>query len=158
MAREARSKIVQQEVAYESFHTAAKNNHDHVNQIYEQGHNQAKRWFQFGLIAASIGFVIILGGAVIALFTAANIAGVLTSIASIVPGAISALYMNPDNKAQAPIGSIQTDNKGMDLVEPLYPCIKRIPLLTRRSFLLMRSDQKLPMWIPILLSQLAKLI
>src|SRR6202040_2021531 len=69
----------------------AKNTREQLNQIQIQCTNQAKYWYMGALIAAIISFLIIIIGALIVLYSGDN-AGILTSIASIIPGAASALF------------------------------------------------------------------
>src|SRR5581483_4294805 len=82
----------QQGEVYERISKAVKTDREQLNQIYEQGNYQAKQWFQCSLVAATITFIVIIAGAAIAIFTATNIAGILTSIASIVPAAMATLF------------------------------------------------------------------
>jgi repressor LexA len=87
-----------QEAAYERITTAAKNTRDQLNQIYEQSHRQAKYWFRLGLAAAVIGFSVIISGAIVAMLTV-SLVGILTSIASVIPGSIAALFFQQAKEA-----------------------------------------------------------
>lgn len=69
-----------------------------MNQIQGLGHHQANRWFQMGLVAAIIGFLVIIIGAILAMFTV-GITGILTSIASIIPGTVSVLFFQQAKEA-----------------------------------------------------------
>jgi len=61
---------IQQEAAYERIIIAAKSTRAQLDQIFDQGRSQAKSWFQFSLIAAFIGFLVILSGVGVAIATA----------------------------------------------------------------------------------------
>lgn len=80
-----------QEVAYENLKTTSETTHQQLNQIYDQGHNQANNWYLFSIIAALISFLIIIAGAIMTMFFA-NLSGILTSIAGVIPGTISVLF------------------------------------------------------------------
>jgi len=71
--------VVQQEAAYERISLAAKTTREQLNQIHSQGHHQAKYWFQFSIVAAIIGFLVLLGSVVVAILTTNVALGVLTS-------------------------------------------------------------------------------
>ena len=98
-ARKVVDLAAQQEAAYKRLTNAAETANTHLNQIYDQGHCQAKHWFKLGIIAASIGFLIILIGAVIAMFSTNISSGILTSLAATIPGAVAALFFQQAKEA-----------------------------------------------------------
>lgn len=58
---------------------------------YEQTREQAKGWYRFSLIAAALGFVLIVSGAIVAI-SGLTTAGIITALSSIIPNVAAALF------------------------------------------------------------------
>jgi len=74
--------------------------------VYEQQRDEAKQWFRFTLIAAALGFIIIVAGIIFILLLARGpnylgyiTAGIVTSISGVVINVISTLFLRQSNNA-----------------------------------------------------------
>jgi hypothetical protein len=74
---------------------------------YKQTREQAQGWFRLSLIAAGIGFLLIAIG-VIALLLGQTTAGVITTIASLIPNTAAALFFVQSKTANERVDAIQS--------------------------------------------------
>src|SRR6266849_2290300 len=97
--------VTPKDAAYERIANAANATRKQLEQIYEQGREQAKQWSLFSLIAAILGFLVILGG-IIAVLTINTAVGVIISIAGLIPEAAAALFFQQARDANKRVDSI----------------------------------------------------
>jgi hypothetical protein len=89
---------VPKEAAYERITSAANTTRQQLAQIYEQNRQQAADWTRFSLVAALLGFLIVLGGIVAMLL--GNIAvGLVTAAASLIPEIAAGLFFQQAREA-----------------------------------------------------------
>ena len=110
--REVVAKVPQQE-AYHRIAEEADDTRRQKQQIYDQNRKLARRWAFFSLLAAILGFLIILGG-ILALFVGKGNAttGIITSIEVIIPEAAAALFFR-----QAEAAHKRVDDNQKELIE-----------------------------------------
>jgi hypothetical protein len=97
--------VTPKDAAYDRIATAARTTRRQLEQIYEQGREQAKQWSLFSLIAAILGFLVILGG-IIAVLTVNTAVGLITSIAGIIPEVAAGLFFQQARDANKRVDSI----------------------------------------------------
>ncbi len=98
-AKRVTSQFMQKDVVYDRVFSANNATQKQLDQIVEQCSKQAKQWFRYSLLAAILGFVVILGGVILAILTVNVSLGFLTSLASIVPNVASLLFFRQANNA-----------------------------------------------------------
>ncbi len=110
--REVVAKVPQQE-AYHRIAEEADDTRRQKQQIYDQNRKLARQWAFFSLLAAILGFLIILGGIVALLAGKGNATtGIITSIAGIIPEAAAALFFR-----QAEAAHKRVDDNQKELIE-----------------------------------------
>ncbi len=97
--------VTPKDAAYERIANAANATRKQLEQIYEQGREQAKQWSLFSLIAAILGFLVILGG-IIAVLTINTAVGLITSAAGLIPEVAAALFFQQARDANKRVDSI----------------------------------------------------
>lgn len=78
---------------------------DQLKISYEQTREQAKGWFRFSIIAALLGFVLIISGAIVAI-VGQTTAGIITALASVIPNIASALFFAQSKSANERVDTI----------------------------------------------------
>lgn len=97
--------VTPKDAAHERIAAAANATHQQLERIYEQGREQAKQWSLFSLIAAILGFLVILGGIVAVLMVSTAI-GVITSVAGLIPEVAAALFFQQARDANKRVDTI----------------------------------------------------
>jgi hypothetical protein len=78
-------------MAYDNIAATAASTRKQIEEIHAQGRKQAEQWSRFSLIAAILGFLIVIGGGLAILL--GNVpAGLVTSAAGIIPEVAAALF------------------------------------------------------------------
>ncbi len=98
-AKSVTTHVIQEDVFYDHIVTANNVAQGQLDQIVEQCRKEARQWFQYSLLAAILGFLVILGGVIIAIVTVNVSLGFLTSLASIVPDVAALLFFRQANGA-----------------------------------------------------------
>lgn len=107
-AKKVTSHITQENVFYDHVVTANNSNQEQLDKILKQCRDEARHWFRYSLLAAIIGFLVILIGVSLAIFTINVSLGFLTSLASIVPNVAALLFFRQANKANERLDSFYT--------------------------------------------------
>src|SRR5215472_4389470 len=97
--------VTPKDAAYERIASAANATRQQLERIYEQGREQAKQWSLFSLIAAILGFLVIIGG-ILAVLTVNTAVGLITSIAGLIPEVAAALFFQQARDANKRVDSI----------------------------------------------------
>lgn len=97
--------VTPKDAAYDRIASDANATRRQLEQFNEQARGQAKQWSQFSLIAAILGFLVILGG-IIAVLTLNTTAGLITSVAGLIPEVAAALFFQQAKDANARIDNI----------------------------------------------------
>lgn len=79
---------------------------DQLEASYRQTREPSQGWYRFSAIAASVGFLLMVGG-VIVLLGEQITAGIITSIAGVIPEAAAALFFVQGKNANRRVDSIQ---------------------------------------------------
>ena len=87
-------------VAFERITAAATLTLRQLEKNYEQARNQANNWSRISLIAAGIGFLMVLAG-IVQLLLGNTTIGIVTSVSGIVPEIAAALFFNQVKGANA---------------------------------------------------------
>ena len=82
---------VPKQAAYERIAAAANATRQQLTQIYEQSRQQAADWTRFSLVAAVLGFLIVLGGIVTMLLGNTTV-GLVTTAVSLIPEVAAGLF------------------------------------------------------------------
>ncbi len=104
-------KKVPKSVAFESIVAAARITMQQLERDYEQARRQATNWTRASIIAAVVGFVIVLIGAFLS-FASNTTVGIVTSVSGIVPEVAAALFFQQTREA-----TIRVDAYHKDLIE-----------------------------------------
>ncbi|MBC8217151.1 MAG: hypothetical protein H8E73_01685 [Planctomycetes bacterium] len=104
-------KQVPKSVAFESIVAAARITMQQLERDYEQARRQATNWTRASIIAAVVGFVIVLIGAFLS-FGSNTTVGIVTSLSGIVPEVAAALFFQQTREA-----NIRVDAYHKDLIE-----------------------------------------
>ena len=91
--------------AYDRIANAANATRTQLERIYEQGREQAKQWSLFSLIAAIVGFLVMLAG-IIAVLMINTTVGLVTSAAGFIPAVVAALFFQQARDANKRVDSI----------------------------------------------------
>jgi hypothetical protein len=87
-------------IAFERIAAAATLTLRQLERNYEQARNQANNWSRISLIAAGIGFLMVLAG-IVQLLLGNTTVGIVTSVSGIVPEIAAALFFNQVKDANA---------------------------------------------------------
>lgn len=96
-----------QETDFEKIATSVMFVYNQLEMSYRQTREQAQSWFRSSLIAASVGFLLV-GIGIVAVILGQLTEGVITSISSIVPNVIAALFFLQSKAANERVDAIQT--------------------------------------------------
>jgi hypothetical protein len=94
--------VISQEQAFERIGAAVRLNLSQLERNIEQARHESNQFFKLTLIFSSVGFVIVLVG-VILLFAGQITAGVVASIASIIPEVTAVLFFRKDQELRRTI-------------------------------------------------------
>ena len=88
--------------AFERIGAAVRQNLEQLRQNFDQARSESRQFFRFTITFASLGFLVVLGGVVL-LLSGQITAGVVASIASIIPEATAALFFGKDRELRQTI-------------------------------------------------------
>lgn len=95
-----------QETAYDRIAATADTTRKQIEQIHTQGRKQAEQWSRLSLIAAILGFLIVLGGG-LAILVGNTPAGLVTTIAGVIPEVAAALFFQQAREANKRVDTIR---------------------------------------------------
>jgi hypothetical protein len=94
------------DAAYERIVAAADSTRKQIESIYDQTRNQADQWSRLSLIAAVLGFLIVVGG-IVAMFIGNTPAGIITAAAGVIPEVAAALFFQQMGEANNRVDAIR---------------------------------------------------
>jgi len=92
------NQVIHHAVVYDRIVSTIDKAQEQLDQIVEQCRGEAKQWFRYSLLAAILGFLVILGGVVLAIVKLNVSLGFLTALGSIVPDVAALLFFQQRNK------------------------------------------------------------